>query len=363
MQAVQMFSYKLQEQGYFVMNTSLVGVSILYKLQQYVFRGIFCVDMTKNNRISLYQLEEIRKQVLFDVERNPGKFSGLQSEPVLEDIQLFTIVFSGTDDGGESLCRDNPAAWLVNTDSNALIIYEHQRRDFFHIRSSLEEVLDTLREEAHRAPKSPWQTFLYGKNGKRGAFVNLALVIINVLIFLLMDLKGDTTDGNYLIEWGASHPTRILAHYEYWRFFTQMFIHSGIDHLFSNMLTLFFLGDNLERAVGHWRYLCIYILSGLFASIQSFITQTVQGTWYVTMGASGAIFGVLGGLIFLLIKNKGKMEELRLPQMLFYVALALYSGFTSVGIDNAAHIGGLVAGFLATVLIGRSGRLGRRELE
>lgn len=128
-------------------------------------------------------------------------------------------------------------------------------------------------------------------------------------------------------------------------------MHFGINHLVNNMLVLFFLGDNLERAVGHWRYLIIYLLSGLGAGSLSVYMMIRSGDYAVSAGASGAIFGMVGALLYIVIRNRGRLENVTTKRLGFMILLSLYLGFTSSGVDNMAHVGGLISGFLLAVLL------------
>ena len=187
---------------------------------------------------------------------------------------------------------------------------------------------------------------------ERRAYVTTFLVVINVVVFLLMELTGNRESGLFLLQWGAGYPPAIDAG-QYWRLFTLTFLHGDMEHLINNMLLLYLLGDNLERALGSVGYAFLYVTAGVSASAISWQMQRIVGTQHLTLGASGAIFGVLGALLAILIIHKGHLEGLSLKRLGVMVALSLYSGFTSVGIDNSAHVGGLVSGFIiAFVLYG-----------
>lgn len=180
---------------------------------------------------------------------------------------------------------------------------------------------------------------------------NKIMVILNVLIFLGLEWIGNTQSGDFMYEYGAMYPEAVIKQGEWYRLFTCMFIHFGIEHLGNNMLILFFLGDNLERAVGHIKYIIIYIVSGLGGSILSMWFMIQNNDYAVSGGASGAIFGVVGALIYIVIRNKGRLEDLTTRQLVFMAVLSLYHGFTATGVDNFAHIGGLVSGFILAVLL------------
>lgn len=149
---------------------------------------------------------------------------------------------------------------------------------------------------------------------------------------------------------GAMNPSFVLYRHEWYRLFTCMFMHFGINHLANNMLLLFLLGQIFERAVGATRYLGIYLGSGLAGSFLSFFYMCLMGKNDIVAGASGAIFGIIGGMIIVVIFNKGKYSGISTKRMIFMALLTLYFGFTTAGTDNVGHLGGLVAGIIFTII-------------
>ena len=99
--------------------------------------------------------------------------------------------------------------------------------------------------------------------------ITLTLVVVNILIFFVMDFRGNTENGAYMLAHGAAYGPLILENGEYYRLFTSMFLHFGIEHLFGNMLTLIFLGDLLEKMIGKFRFILIYFLGGLAGNLLS----------------------------------------------------------------------------------------------
>lgn len=182
---------------------------------------------------------------------------------------------------------------------------------------------------------------------------NKALVALNIIVFFVLEFMGNTEDAIFMYEHGAMFPVDLLAADQWYRLFSCIFLHFGIRHLGNNMLVLFFLGDNLERALGHVKYVVLYLLSGLCGSLLSGWMMLRTGDYAVSAGASGAIFGVMGGLIYVLIRNHGRLEDLTAKRLVFMAALSLYLGFTSTGVDNYAHLGGLLSGILLAVLLYR----------
>lgn len=183
-------------------------------------------------------------------------------------------------------------------------------------------------------------------------WANIVIVALNVVVFIFVEITGSSLDTQHMIQWGASYPL-LIQQGEFYRLFTCMFLHFGINHLINNMLLLFFIGDYLERILGKVRYLIIYLAGGLSASIISCLHSIKTGENVAAAGASGAIFAAVGGLIYILIRNKGQLDGLSLQRVFIMAALSLYVGFTSSGVDNYAHVGGIVCGFLLGILVYR----------
>jgi membrane associated rhomboid family serine protease len=176
-------------------------------------------------------------------------------------------------------------------------------------------------------------------------FLTYIVLGIIAVVWLLMELLGGSTNTAVLLAFGANSGRRILLDGEIWRLFTSMFLHIGIAHLAFNAYALFIFGLEMERLYGPDRFIVVYILAGLFGSLASF---AARGPFVLSAGASGAIFGVIGmNLAFFLLHRDtfGRFGRQRMVSTLVIIGINLVFGFTVPGIDNYAHIGGLVAGF------------------
>lgn len=180
-----------------------------------------------------------------------------------------------------------------------------------------------------------------------------ALIVINIAVFLLFTIMGDTEDTLFMLEHGAMYEPYITQGHQYYRLFTSMFLHFGINHLLNNMVLLGALGWNLEFEIGRVRFLIIYIIAGLGGNLLSLGMNMRVNQIVVSAGASGAIFGLMGALLWVAIRNHGQIGRMTKRGILFMVILSLYFGITSSGVDNAAHIGGLICGFLSSVILYR----------
>ena len=194
---------------------------------------------------------------------------------------------------------------------------------------------------------------------RRPAYINGVLITVNILYFFWLEFHGSTENAAFMVEHGAMYVPLVVREGEYYRLLTAVFMHFGISHLVNNMVILFVLGDNLERALGKVKYLVFYLICGVGANVFSMVVSIREYELAVSAGASGAIFGVIGGLLYVVIRNRGRLEDLSTRQLALFVACSLYFGFTSTGIDNAAHVGGLVLGFLLAAIFYRNP--GRRE--
>ena len=192
------------------------------------------------------------------------------------------------------------------------------------------------------------------------AVCTIILIAVNVAVFFILSLFGDTEDAVFMMQHGAMYSDFVIQDHEYYRLFTCLFLHFGIEHLLNNMVILGALGWNLELQTGKIRFLRIYFGSGLFGNVVSLIFHGAAQEYTVSAGASGAIFGLMGALLWVVIANHGRLGRLSGRGMLVMVALSLYFGLSSSGVDNYAHIGGLVCGFLLALILYRmrSGRDG-----
>jgi rhomboid protease GluP len=173
-------------------------------------------------------------------------------------------------------------------------------------------------------------------------WVLLGLILATFLLETLKMWFSGSGQTEVLVQLGAN-VTLLVAGGQYWRLFTSMFLHVGILHLLFNGYALAVIGADLERLLGWGRFLVLYLLSGLFGSLASYAFN--RG---ISAGASGAIFGLIGGLaaFFALHRQQlGTWGKQRLANIAFLIVLNLFLGFTLPGIDNMAHLGGLLSGF------------------
>ena len=186
--------------------------------------------------------------------------------------------------------------------------------------------------------------------------ITISLIIINVIIFIIMELTGSTENVSFMLKYGAVYPTYITERGEYWRFFTATLMHFGFSHLLNNMVMLGAAGQILERALGKIKYVLLYFVTGIGGCMLSYLEMIHSGEYAVAAGASGSIFGIVGALAWILIVNKGRYESLTGKGMFIMMAISLYYGASTGDVDNWGHIGGFLMGFLISIIFYRRKR-------
>lgn len=208
----------------------------------------------------------------------------------------------------------------------------------------MEEQIQQLKENTIAASvkkiKEEQKVFFTGK-----PFFTYLFMIIQVVVFLLMELNGGSTNSATLIEFGAKFSPLILEG-EWWRFITPILVHIGFIHLLMNTMSLYLIGAEVERIYGNTRFLFIYLFAGFSGTLASFIMNP-----NIAAGASGAIFGCFGALLYFGIVYPKLFFRTMGSSVIVLILINLIYGFSVPGIDNAGHIGGLIGGFFAAAVV------------
>ena len=182
---------------------------------------------------------------------------------------------------------------------------------------------------------------------KKRPVITYALIIINVLVFLAMYIFGKGSEDTLtLLLFGAHYPVLVRAG-DYYRLITSAFLHAGLLHLIFNNYALYVIGSQLESFLGKAKFLIIYLVSAICGSLMSMLFS--DG---ISVGASGAIFGLLGSLLYFGYNYRVYLGTVLKSQIIPLIILNLVIGFITPGIDNAAHIGGLLGGLGMTMALG-----------
>src|SRR5690625_1120697 len=172
------------------------------------------------------------------------------------------------------------------------------------------------------------------------------LLLINILMYLYLEINGGSESIDNLIKYGAKYNPAILMDGEWWRIVSSMFLHIGLIHLIMNMIAIYYLGVFVERIYGSFRFFIIYMLAGIGGGLASFAFSM-----NVSAGASGALFGLFGALLFFGLIYKRLFFLTIGMNLLILIGINIVFGFTVPAIDNAAHIGGLITGFIAAAIV------------
>ncbi|MGN1400724.1 MAG: rhomboid family intramembrane serine protease [Bacillus sp. (in: firmicutes)] len=168
---------------------------------------------------------------------------------------------------------------------------------------------------------------------------------IQIAVFIIMEFVGSSESTLTLVEFGAKYNPAIVDG-EWWRFLTPVFVHIGLLHLLMNSVALLYIGGEVEKMFGSVRFIFIYLFAGFAGVLGSFIFNPA-----ISAGASGAIFGCFGALLYFGLTNPKLFFRTMGTNIIVLVLINLVFGFTFSGIDNAGHIGGLIGGFLASAVV------------
>ena len=279
--------------------------------------------------------------------------------------QILCIILTNDVSYTKTMMEGTYAKWLVDISSNKLIIFENQPSDFLNIRQLIENIcasksdsnLDFPSEK--KAPSSIKQTlkqFLVSFQ-KSNSAVNFCIILLNVIVFFITEMIGNTENAYFMHLCGAISSSDLFISHEYFRTVSSTFLHFGFEHLLSNMIVLWALGTTLERLVGGIRYTAIYLISGIGANILSMLWYWHIGEYYiVSAGASGAIFGVVGALLYIILRNKGHVNGVSSRQLIWLCIFTFFHGLSSMGVNNSAHLGGFIVGIICGAIFYRYNR-------
>ncbi|MEC5422251.1 rhomboid family intramembrane serine protease [Virgibacillus sp. C22-A2] len=246
-------------------------------------------------------------------------------------IKMSVYYFSGNDFTKEkSRLYTNLGALQVQTMDSLSEVDKEEKIDAY--KSFLVNSKDAKKKEAE-------SILSYGK-----PFFTYVLLLANILMFFVLESAGDSTSIENLIEFGAKYNPAIIEG-EWWRIISSMFLHIGFLHLFMNMMALFYLGSMVERIFGVSRFIFIYFMAGIGGGLASFAFTTS-----VSAGASGAIFGLFGALMLFGLMYKKIFFQTMGRGILVLIAVNIVFGFVVPQIDNGAHLGGLITGFIAAAI-------------
>lgn len=325
--------------GYRIWSDSPKGCNVFYKYQ----REGFCLVLTIEDE-RLLQEEQIRyiQQNVMELFYHPqGRLRDFPEGFPVYQVELLTVLLTDKEETGRRICSVGSNIWVYDEKRQRLLVYENQPGEFYGLRAKLEQLAGIGKRQKAA------QVIRQGQF----PYMTIAIVGINVIVYLIMSARGATDNALFMASNGAMYPDFLTYNHQWWRIITAMFLHFGITHLMNNMIIFYCIGSRLEHVIGHWKMLAVYMTAGIGGGLLSYAVMMITGDYAVSAGASGAVFGVIGGLLWVVIRHRGNIEGMTTRGMGVMLLLSLYFGFTTTGVDNWCHIGGLVCGFIAAMIL------------
>lgn len=311
----------LDREGYTKIPSNLPEFTVHFHMENNYVNVLHIIDYREGLYISEDQ---------YDLLKN--KIKTLFAEKGIMNIHILSLILSKDIEKSKRLCAQDSFCWILNPLEERLVIYENQVSDFYGMKEAIEKWLANIPALEYKAEKRE-------ETKKKLPGVTIFLVSVNVLVFILC-----TFTGEMLYNKGTFSALNIIMDRQYYRIFTSIFLHWDIDHLISNMLILYYLGEVVEKHFGHIKYAVAFCATGIFGNILSMSYELYTNSYAQSAGASGAVFGMIGVLLLLVIVHRGRFKQITIGRMLFMVSYSLYSGFVGSNINNAAHIGGFLSG-------------------
>ena len=336
----------LTEQGYVKIPSNLPEFTFFFRAERAYVNVLHVVDYRDGLYISEDQYEHLKKTII-----------AFFKEKHVDEVHILSLLICSDTQKARQLCGQDPFCWIIDPTTNRLIVHETQVADFYGMKGMLEDFLYKISAgiyEEHnktgrqnKADTAGRQYTMRERFAQIGsAYITFLLVACNVVLFIIC-----TFTGEWVYNIGAFSVMDIIESGGWYRLISSMFLHADAGHLVSNMLILYYIGSAVEKEMGHLPYLALYMLSGLAGNIISAGYELYTTDFVSSIGASGAVFGVEGALIVLAFVHHGKIAQMTLGRIVFSAAFVLYSGFMSSYINNAAHVGGLLMGFVLAGLI------------
>lgn len=182
--------------------------------------------------------------------------------------------------------------------------------------------------------------------------VTSLLLAANIVMFIVEMVYGGSNDSYTLLRLGAVTNVPMLDT-EWWRLFAAMFLHAGFRHLFSNCFAILVFAPPLERLMGHFKYILLYVLSGVIGNIISLAVYQRSADYHIAVGASGAVYGIYGAFLFIALFQRHLMDESSRKTLYSLLMIGVVYSLAVPQINWIAHFGGLLAGFLVYAILSR----------
>ena len=332
----------MQMQGFFPLSSSAKEVTAMVKIENNFLNILQIIDFTKDYYLNPEQYKEIKNSM-----------KKIFQDRGIENVHILSLFLKEDMEKGEDYIEEDPFSWEFDVNQMKLIIGENKQPDFYGMKGLLEKFInsyDTLEEKEKQADAVSEEQIKEEEKKirrkrlatywKRAPYVTISIIAVNIIVAVFCMWKPDI-----IYNFGSLLSEKVRQG-EWYRLVTAMFIHGGIDHIFNNMLLLYFLGEIIEKKIGKWRYLALYFLTGIIGNVMSCIYEMNSGNCYISYGASGAVYGLIGVLLYLVLVYREKTIKISIPAMLVMIAYCVYSSFAGENINVVAHLGGLISGMM-----------------
>ncbi|MCR5799663.1 MAG: rhomboid family intramembrane serine protease [Lachnospiraceae bacterium] len=317
------------------------------------FKGIVCYIRQEEQYANIIRIIDRDKTGPMDRDMYEAQKKALTESIAIPSFHLITWIFCEDIHEAYLVAGDDYMCWAIDRNTYRLCIDEKRVEDFYGYKGRLEAFLEKSEKLINSGNVKEIGDMMYSDaekkkmekvKRKKPAPVTICLIAINLIVFITYLAIKDP----FIISYQMNKV--YVEHGEYYRLFTAMFLHAGVMHLFSNMILLYVLGEALEPLTGSIKFGIIYIISGILGNLASYGYEVMSGKVYTSIGASGAVYGCLGLFVYLALR---RYKGLNVPigRIIFMLIYCIYSSFAEAHVDYAAHIGGLVAGFLLAVML------------
>ena len=315
------------QKGFRYIQSNVKGVTLLYRENE---DGVNVCALVDDVPSYVFKAEDF-EDIAFQVERKL-LLSGYRN------IDTMFFIYSDHPERIKNFTSHKELKfWIMDMLAKRIIIYENQPDDYFSLKNELENVMIANDKKKEKViDKIP--------------FVTLGIVSVNIIIYLVMSL----TDPKMFMELGGSYWRYVFYNGEIYRLLTSMFIHFDITHLVNNVIILILAGNQLEAAAGRLKFLLIYFVSGIGASLISAMYFMYINDAVLSAGASGAIYGVIGAMAAIMLRNKKRMSSMMGAQFFVLLAFIIFDGMTRINTDFMAHLGGFAIGLILTFIMYKS---------
>lgn len=324
-------------------NSGFSRVEVFGNIFMKVFEGIayfvfpildFQDTQDINNIIKNY--ENLFKENFYNLNVNKVLFLKIFIFDEMQD-NFFENIENNFDIHSEVLSVD----WSFDCSKNEVFVRKDHISKILNLQELLKLSMDTNNSFKTSVVKSE-NNRLYFENKK--LFLTFSLILVNIIVYIYINIINSNIFETLVRELAIS--PRIFYNNEFYRLFTAMFLHADFGHLISNSLSLYIFGSLVERFVGKLNFIICYFVGGIIGgALSAFFNSGLS------IGASGAIFAIEGALIYFYLRERDNFKNLNLYTLCMLIIINIFIGTLNPKIDNIAHIGGFLGGFILSIII------------